>query len=477
MRLTQKAPITFTADNLDNRTNRLDAHYFDPRYFEVIQKLQKISDEPCMKISSLSELLDTSSETCLTGGATPKGAVYVSEGIKFIRVQNVKEGHLDLDNVVFINPETHEKELNRSKLKPKDVILTITGSYGNSCVIPENIGDANINQHCVKIEINRGLINPYYLSYFLNSQLCRHQMNRAVTGSSRPALDYPVIKSLIVVYPKLNEQQKVIKSIRKIEFEVIKRLKNARDIIRKDNEIVLKKLKIQLPPKPKIRHFKVPFEKIKDRLDAITYNPEYEALINSLEKAPYKPKMLSPKLAKINTEVIIPINQKEKLFKYVELDDVNGELGEIQTFKKCYGVELQAPKVLFHKGDILLSRLRYYLKKVVLVPPTLGEGLGSAEFYTIKCSKKVNPFYIAIILRHKIVLKQAEHKATGSSRPRLTKKDIEKFLVPCPPLKVQNNIARTIDKVYLKAKLLRREALEFSNSARLKLDEYLKSQL
>jgi restriction endonuclease S subunit len=441
-----------------------------------MDKIQEISKKKGMHISTLGELLDTKSETFLTGGATPRGAVYVSDGVKFIRVQNVKEGYLDLEDVVYINPETHERELNRSKLKPNDVLLSITGSYGNSCVVSKDIGEANINQHNVKMEVNHDMIDPHYLSYFLNSRLCRQQMDRAVTGSSRPALDYSAIKSLTVLYPDLREQQKIVESIRKIESEAFKKMEDARNLIKKDHEVVLAKLKIELPSTPQIRHFEVASERIIDRLDAITYDPKYDELIDRLKEAPYKPKHLSPELANFETEIINPMNQKDKPFKYVELKDVTGELGEIESYKECYGVELHAPKVIFHEGDILLSRLRYYLRKVVLIPATFVEGLGSSEFYVLKCSKNVNPFFLTTILRHEIVLRQAEHKVTGSSRPRLTKKDIETFLIPYPPLEVQNDIASSITKMYEEAKKLRSEASALLKSARSKLDEYYLAQ-
>jgi|Deesub1362B_J571_1020462.scaffolds.fasta_scaffold00473_19 C-terminal processing protease CtpA/Prc len=127
-------------NELENDTSRLDVHYFDPEYTNIIKELQKLSGDK-MKLSPLEELL-ANSKTKLTGGATPKGAAYLPDGVKFVRVQNVKEFRLDLDNVVFIPKVIHETSLKRSKLKPKDVILTITGvTYGISAVVPDNIGE------------------------------------------------------------------------------------------------------------------------------------------------------------------------------------------------------------------------------------------------------------------------------------------------------------------------------------------------
>jgi len=192
----------------NNPTMRLDAHYFDPRYFATMNMLDRVAKAKGWKIEPLEKLL-CESNTKLAGGATPKGASYPDEGPKFIRVQNVRPYRLEWDpDDPCIDTRTHEKLLKRSQLHAGDVVLTITGTYGIAAVVPDNFGLANINQHSVKIEVNDKIILPEYLCVFLNSNLCRSQFDRAATGSSRFALDYPAIRNLRILYPSdKNEQQ------------------------------------------------------------------------------------------------------------------------------------------------------------------------------------------------------------------------------------------------------------------------------
>jgi type I restriction enzyme, S subunit len=103
--------------------------------------------------------------------------------------------------------------LKRSQLAPGDVVLTITGTYGVAAVVPEDLGNANINQHSVKIDLGDKVL-PEYLSVFLNSRLCRPQFDRAVTGSSRFALDYTAIRKLRILYPPQHaEQRRLAKNV------------------------------------------------------------------------------------------------------------------------------------------------------------------------------------------------------------------------------------------------------------------------
>jgi len=204
----------------NNPTLRLDAHYFDPRYFATMNMLDEVAAKRGWEIKPLGGLL-RQSKTALAGGATPRGASYPDEGPKFIRVQNVRPLRLEWSQEdPCIDTRTHEQLLRRSQLNPGDVVLTITGTYGIAAVVQAELGPANINQHSVKIEVNDEIL-PAYLCVFLNSDLCRPQFDRAVTGSSRFALDYPAIRALRVLYPHSKDEQ------RRLADSVIQRLDRA----------------------------------------------------------------------------------------------------------------------------------------------------------------------------------------------------------------------------------------------------------
>ena len=194
----------------ENPTLRLDAQYFNPRYFSTISTLKEVAVSRSWKIMQLQELLQEGKDN-LTGGATPLGAIYPDEGPKFIRVNNVHPNLLtwNPDEDPCIDYRTHTTLLKRSMLQGGDVVLTITGTYGIAAVVPAEFGEANINQHCVRIAVNN-LVTPEYLAVFLNSSLCRAQMDRAVTGSSRFALDYTAIRKLMVLLPPTKEEQNKI---------------------------------------------------------------------------------------------------------------------------------------------------------------------------------------------------------------------------------------------------------------------------
>lgn len=216
--LNEQTPSTgfIVADlSSNNLTDRLDAQFFNPRYFSTMNTLENIALQHSWHVVPLETLLKAGKDA-LTGGATPLGAAYPDEGAKFIRVQNVRPNQLiwNPEEDPCINTHTHAVLLKRSQLKSGDVVFTITGSYGIAAVVPNAFGEANINQHSVRIRVNKDTVSPEYLSVFLNSELCRPQIDRAATGSSRLALDYTSVKQLrILLPPEKDEQAKIVNSV------------------------------------------------------------------------------------------------------------------------------------------------------------------------------------------------------------------------------------------------------------------------
>ena len=195
-----------------NPTLRLDAPSFDPSYFDTMDRLTQVASERGWHIKTLGSLL-RKGKGALAGGATPKGAIYPDSGPKFVRVQNVKPMRLEWNSEddPCISMGTHDR-LRRSQLSESDVVLTITGTYGVAAVVRNGFPPANINQHSVRIQVGDEIL-PEYLCLFLNSDLCQRQFDRAVTGSSRLALDYPAIKSIKILCPPDKNEQKALVDI------------------------------------------------------------------------------------------------------------------------------------------------------------------------------------------------------------------------------------------------------------------------
>jgi type I restriction enzyme M protein len=160
----------------------------------------------------------------ISGGATPKakGDSYLEEddpnAIPFLRIQNIGVNELIIEGLNYINSDTHYNYLRRSILQPFDVLVTITGRVGTSCVIGAGF-KGNINQHIVRFSVLPSYL-PEYLSIFLNTGLGKLLTNRFVTGGTRVALDYETLLNVRIPRVSLDKQREVVEYHNKMRLEV-----------------------------------------------------------------------------------------------------------------------------------------------------------------------------------------------------------------------------------------------------------------
>ena len=175
--------------------------------------------------------------TKVGSGVTPRGGetVYKSEGHSFVRSQNVGWGHLQLDDIAFIDKETHLRQKN-TELQLDDVLLNITGaSIGRSALVNKQIAGGNVNQHVCIIRTKDNLV-PAFLCNFLLSNHGQKQIDSFQAGGNRQGLNFEQIRSIKITIPSTKEQTKIATLLHLIDeriatqnkiIEDLKKLKSA----------------------------------------------------------------------------------------------------------------------------------------------------------------------------------------------------------------------------------------------------------
>ena len=159
--------------------------------------------------------------TKVGSGVTPRGgeAVYKTEGHPFVRSQNVGLGNLLLDDIAFINEETHLRQKN-TELQFNDVLLNITGaSIGRSALVDKQIVGGNVNQHVCIIRTKENLV-PSFICSFLLSNYGQRQIDSFQAGGNRQGLNFEQIKSIKITIPSKDEQIKIAKLLRAIDERI-----------------------------------------------------------------------------------------------------------------------------------------------------------------------------------------------------------------------------------------------------------------
>ncbi len=161
--------------------------------------------------------------TKVGSGITPLGGDknYKSNGRHFMRSQNVGWGQLLLDDVAFIDEETHAS-FDGTEIAVADVLLNITGaSIGRSAIADSRIVGGNVNQHVCIIRTKPTELNPVFLNQFLISERGQEQVNSFQAGGNRQGLNFAQIRSFEIPLPPTGkEQQRIADCLSSLDAQI-----------------------------------------------------------------------------------------------------------------------------------------------------------------------------------------------------------------------------------------------------------------
>ena len=132
---------------------------------------------------------------------------YAEIGVPLIRNSDIKQNKIRTSELIYLTPEFANSYENR-KLKHKDIVTVHTGDVGVSSVIPQelhgSIGFATINTR-----VNENEVNPFYLSWFFNSENFINWCVSVSTGDGRQNLNLKDFNNAVIKLPIMKEQEKI----------------------------------------------------------------------------------------------------------------------------------------------------------------------------------------------------------------------------------------------------------------------------
>ena len=180
----------------------------------------------------------------ITKGATPTsyGYKFQSSGINFIKIENLSSGLINLSSIqAFISEEAHENQ-ERSILEENDILFSIAGTIGQTCIVRKTDLPANTNQALAIISGFTDCLVPELLEFQLRSTLASRAKAKA-RGGAMKNISLGDLRSLQILVPPLNEQRRIVAKIEKLFSELdkgIECLKAARAKLKVYRQSVLK---------------------------------------------------------------------------------------------------------------------------------------------------------------------------------------------------------------------------------------------
>jgi len=121
----------------------------------------------------------------LTSGSRGWAQYCVDDGAEwFITIKNVKDCHISTVDMQAINAPDNA-EAKRTRVQEGDLLISITADLGRTGVVTKEIAEhgAFINQHLTCIRLDREILEPLYVAYFMESAAGKEQFISKMLGT------------------------------------------------------------------------------------------------------------------------------------------------------------------------------------------------------------------------------------------------------------------------------------------------------
>ena len=296
-------------------------------------------------------------------------------------------------------------------------------------------GEFYATEHAVVVESFGGTV-PTWAKYLLEQR----NLNQYATATAQPGLSVKTINEVAIPLPPLCEQRRISNTITQY-LDIIEDLHDSGEglILEAErakgrilNLAIHGKLVPQNPSdEPAIELLKRinPDFKPSDNLHYDAKLPDGWCVARLEEVAEYGDTS--------NVDVTTITSSSWVL----ELEDIEKDTASILEKKKKSDREINGVRHSFRKGQILYSKLRTYLNKVLIATE---DGFCSTEIVPITASKALLSEYLLIVLRSPYFLEYTASCGYGVKMPRLGTNDAKKAIIPIPPHAEQVRIVKKV---------------------------------
>lgn len=424
----------------------------------------------------------------LSGGATPKAEEqekYYADsatGIPFVRVQNLSvSGQLQLDNVKYVNHETHNGLLARSQVRADDLLVKITG-VGRMAVasVPAPGFEGNINQHIARIRTNNRRTSEV-LAAWLNTDIAEALAKRRSTGGTRPALDYGALRSIPVIF-----DESILDAVKAAYRQHAEALTKASKKLEGIDDYLLAELGITLPLEPENtianRIFMAQRRELAGwRFDPTYFEARFTRLLDAVKKSGVKLTTLRrvcSLLSNGRTPAREGYSETPTDYPIIKVASYTGDL--IDLGKVEYATDVQPMSVKC--GDIFVLSAAHqpdfvgrFVKLLDEEPQHPTSFVG--ELICVRANQAViETDYLFAVLSSPTFQSLVNREKRGQTS-HIYPNDIGHLLIPLPKPEVQVWIAEKIRTIREEAKQLRQQAESELETAKRQIEGMLMGEV
>lgn len=442
----------------NNRTFRIDSTFFGKKSYET---------DSFIKSKSHFYLQD---KEVVSGpfGSTLKSHSYLSEGVPFVRIENIRGGFdIDKSQIIYIS-ETNNQLLKNSQLFTDDLVLSKVGnSIGYYARVDEEIGQCNISENNLGIKLqNYNVALRHFILTYFNCKIGFELTIRRISGNAQPKLNVFDITEI----PIPNYSGNFLKLISQLILDSKSKIDYSKQKYADAELVLLEQVKLVnfalSSDSINIKSLKDSFGVTK-RLDAEYYQKKYEQIIEKIVTQKHDilnniveiSKSIEPGSNHYSDEEGLPFYRVSDYNKF-GLSKPDKELTSSFVADNKDVIEKLKPK----KETILFSKDGSVGTAYLLRNDLDGITSSAILHLQVKNTTEILPEYLTLALNSKLVQMQAERDAGGSIILHWRKEEIEQVVVPIIDFKKQEQIAELVEESF-KLKVESERLLEVAKKA------------
>lgn len=338
-----------------------------------------------------------------------KPSQWEQDGLEIIRIANLTGSNSKFN---YFKGELKDKYL----VTKGDLLISWSATLG---IFEWEREDGWLNQHIFKVIFDKENFDKSFFKHLINSVL--HRLEREVHGATMKHITKKKFDAFKIPLPPLATQKRIAEIL-----DNAAALKEKTELLLKEYDSLAQSIFLDMFGDPVV-------------------NPK------SWKKVTFN------KLFEQGRKSIKPENIK-KGDKYLGLEHIEKETGEILEVVELNVNELKSNKFWFNQDYALYGKLRPYLNKVA--SPNF-EGICSTDIIPFKpISGKSNKAFLVSILRGNWFVNYANERTSGANLPRVSPSEVNKFSTINPPIELQNQFAEKISLIEQQKALAKQELAE-----------------
>jgi len=359
---------------------------------------------------------------------------------------------IDFKGNIFLSDKKSNTEM--ILVKSGDLVISGINVEKGAVAVYTDKDDVLATIHYSSFQYNPKIIDIDYLKLLLKSPQFKKLINSLTNNGIKKEIKPKHLLSLEILLPSIDEQKTTLLKVNEIlEQNVLLeniQLSQIKDISTLRQSILQDAIQGKLVPQdPNDEPAEKLLEKIKDEKEKLIKDGKIK---KEKPTSPISPKEIPfelpngwmwsrfKEIAHIASNLVSP--NKYLDYNHIAPNNIEKFTGKLLPYQTVDDDKVTSINHLFNSGQILYSKIRPNLSKVVIID---FDGLCSADMYPI--DSYIYPRYLYIYMLSTTFLSIAIKKDTRVAMPKINQEELNKITVPIPPLNEQKRIVEKVESL------------------------------